>query len=528
VGRVVVTDVASSDAPQLLVELRGVGKSFGGLPVLSNIDLRLQPGSVHALVGENGAGKSTLSKIIAGLYTADSGVIVVNGEEVSFSSPREALDRGIATIAQELALVPALTVAENVFLGREPRTLGWVSRRKLRKEFTRLAERTGFTFNPDAQVGSLRTADQQKVEILRALARGASLIIMDEPTAALSAHDTELLHGVVRQLAATGHTVLLISHYLREVIELCDTVTILRDGQLIRTAPTADETEASLIEGMLGRSLGSVFPPKAPAPTDGDDVLTVTDLVGPGVNGVSLSLRPGEIVGLAGLVGAGRSEIAHAIYGAVRRSGGSVAVGGVECGPSITGALRSGIFLIPESRKEQGLVLGRPIRQNVTLSNLNEVAIGGWVNPNRERRAARGMLERVTVAGDDRRNVSALSGGNQQKVLFARALQRTRKVLIADEPTRGVDVGSRRAIYDLIAEQAAQGIGVLVISSDVEEVLGLAHRILVIRAGRVVAELSGDQMTEENVITAAFADPITVGPTPAGPTTAGPITTESY
>jgi len=258
-----------------------------------------------------------------------------------------------------------------------------------------------------------------------------------------------------------------------------------------------------------------VFPPKPPVPTGDGHVLTVTDLVGPGVNGVSLSIRAGEIVGLAGLVGAGRSEIAHAIYGAVRRSAGTVEVDGVECGSSVPSALASGIFLIPESRKEQGLVLGRPIRQNVTLSNLTQVSSGGWVRPSRERAQARDMLERVTVAGDDRRSVNALSGGNQQKVLFARALQRARKVLIADEPTRGVDVGSRRAIYDLIVEQAAQGIGVLVISSDVEEVLGLAHRILVVRGGRIVAEFSGDTMTEENIITAAFADPTTIESTRA-------------
>ena len=502
--------LASVGTPQLLVELRGVGKSFGGVPVLTDIDLRLEPGSVHALVGENGAGKSTLSKIIAGIYSADSGDLLVDGEQQNFGTPREALDRGIAAIAQELALVPALSVAENVFLGREPRTLGWIGRRQLRKEFIALAERTGFALDPDVPVGALRTADQQKVEILRALARGASLIIMDEPTAALSGRDTELLHGVVRQLAASGHTVLLISHYLSEVLELADTITILRDGRLIRTAPAAGETEATLIEGMLGRTLGSVFPEKPPLP-EGDEVLVVTDLVAPGVNGVSLTVRAGEIVGLAGLVGAGRSEIAHAIYGSVRRSSGSVEVGGADCGQSIPDALDKGIFLIPESRKEQGLVLGRPIRQNVTLSNLALVTNGNWVMPAKERRASHEMLERVTVAGDDRRDVSSLSGGNQQKVLFARALQKSRKVLIADEPTRGVDVGSRRAIYDLIVDQAAQGIGVLVISSDVEEVLGLAHRILVIRAGRVVAELTGADMTEEKVLTAAFADPITSG-----------------
>ncbi|MFN3708757.1 sugar ABC transporter ATP-binding protein [Microcella sp.] len=504
-------DTATAGTPQLLIELRGVGKSFGGTPVLRDIDLTLEPGSVHALVGENGAGKSTLSKIISGVYTADTGQLLIDGKPAHFSTPREALDRGIATIAQELALVPELTVAENVFLGREPRTAGWIDRKQLRAEFVAVAERTGFDLDPDAVVGGMRTADQQKVEILRALARGASLIIMDEPTAALSNHDAELLHGVVRQLADSGHTVLLISHFLAEVLDLADTVTILRDGQHIRTAPAADETEASLIEGMLGRTLGSVFPEKPTVDPAAPEVLRVTDLVAPGVNGVSLTVRAGEIVGLAGLVGAGRSEIAHAIYGSTPRSSGLVEIDGVSCPADVPRTLKKGIFLIGESRKEQGLVLGRPIRDNVTLSNMAQVAPGGWVRTADERRASRGLLERVTVAGDDRRAVSALSGGNQQKVLFGRALQKARRLLIADEPTRGVDVGSRRAIYELIAQQAEQGIGVLVISSDVEEVLGLAHRVLVIRAGRVVAELTGDEMTEENIITAAFADPTPVG-----------------
>jgi ABC-type sugar transport system ATPase subunit len=502
---------ASVGAPQLLVELRGVGKTFGGLSVLSGIHLRLEPGSVHALVGENGAGKSTLSKIISGVYSADSGTMLIDDEEASFSSPREALDRGIATIAQELALVPELSVAENVFLGREPRRFGFIGRRRLKRDYLAIAKRTGFDLPADAIVGGMRTADQQKVEIMRALARGASLIIMDEPTAALSAHDTELLHRVVRQLAAEGHTVLLISHFLSEVLELADTVTILRDGRLIRTRPAAEETESSLIEGMLGRSLGSVFPEKPDADARGEVVLSVRDLVAPGVYGVSFDVRAGEIVGLAGLVGAGRSEIAHAVFGSAPRNAGTVAVDGIEAPASIAGTLKRGIFLLPESRKDQGLVLGRPIRDNVTLSNMDEVAIGGWVFANAERRASRSMLDRVTVAGDDRRPVSALSGGNQQKVLFGRALQRARRVLIADEPTRGVDVGSRRAIYDLIVEQAAQGLGVLVISSDVEEVLGLAHRVLVVRGGTIVGEFAGEAMTEENIITAAFADPITNG-----------------
>lgn len=511
---------ADAGVPQLTVELRDVGKSFGGLPVLRHIDLTIRPGTVHALVGENGAGKSTLAKIIAGLYSADDGQVLVGGESVHFGSPREALDRGIATIAQELALVPALSVAENVFLGREPRRAGFIGRRRLAAEYRSLSERTGFALPADVPVGALRTADQQKVEILRALARGASVIIMDEPTAALSGADADLLHAVVRQLAASGHTVVLISHFLREVLDLADEITVLRDGRLIRTAPAADETEESLIEAMLGRTLGAVFPEQPPVPADVEPVLTVTDLEAPGVKGVSFSVRPGEIVGLAGLVGAGRSEIVHAIFGAAGRHGGAVellesgADGSsqrVAVGASVPAALQAGLFLIPESRKEQGLVLGRPIRDNVTLSNLAAFARAGWVRTRAERQDARAMLDQVTVAGDDRRDVSSLSGGNQQKVLFARALQRPRRVLIADEPTRGVDVGSRRAIYDLIVAEAARGVGVIVVSSDVEEVLGLAHRILVIRSGRVVAELTGEDRTEAHVLTAAFADPITSG-----------------
>jgi len=496
-----------SDSPQPHVELRGVGKSFGGTPILSGIDLAVASGSIHGLVGENGAGKSSLSKIIAGLITADEGEVHVEGQPVAFRSPREALTHGVATIAQELALVPALTVAENVFLGTEPRQAGFVQRRALRARFEELVRETGFDLRADAIVGTLRTADQQKVEVLRALASGASFIIMDEPTAALSGPDVRRLHEIVRSLARSGRTVLLISHFLSEVLELCDTVTVLRDGRLVRTSPAAAETESTLIEAMLGRSLGSVFPPKLAPGRDAEEVLAVRDLVAPGVNGVSFSVRAGEIVGLAGLIGAGRSEIAHAIFGSAKRRSGTVTLEGARgAGYGISRSLRSGVFLIPESRKQQGLVLQRSVRENVALANLSLFSRLGWIRRGVERREAARVLHEVTVQGDDRRGVALLSGGNQQKVLFARALEHPRRLLIADEPTRGVDIGSRRAIYDLIVEQAARGVAVIVISSDVEEVLGLAHRVLVIRRGRIAAELSGDRMTEENVLVAAFAE----------------------
>lgn len=302
---------------------------------------------------------------------------------------------------------------------------------------------------------------------------------------------------------------LLISHFLSEVLELADDITILRDGELIRTSPAKKETEDSLISGMLGRELSSLFPKKPAEPKDSaSPVLTVRGMIAPGVNRVSLDIRPGEIVGLAGLVGAGRSEIAHAIFGSTKRVSGTVTVDGVAVSQGVRASLARGIFLIPESRKDQALFLQRPIRENVTMSNLARFARALWIRRTREQASVADILDRVTVRGSDTRLVSALSGGNQQKVVFGRALQTPRRVMIADEPTRGVDVGSRRAIYDLIVEQAKAGTGVLVISSDVEEVIGLCHRVLVVRAGSIVAQFTGDDMTETNIIGAAFTQAI--------------------
>ena len=491
------------------VELLGISKHFGGAQALSDVTLRVTAGTVHALVGENGAGKSTLSKVCAGVITPDAGQVRVDGNDVTFRSPRDALARGIATIAQELALVPRLTVAQNVFLGSEPRRLGLLDARSLRRRYAELAAQVGFELPSDVPVGQLRTADQQKVEIMRALSRGASFIIMDEPTAALSRHDTERLHETIRSLARTGRTVLLISHFLSEVLSLADTVTILRDGRHVRTAPAAEESEASLIEGMLGRSLDSVFPPKPPAPgADAPEVLSVHDLRAPGVRGVSLGVRAGEIVGLAGLVGAGRSELVLALSGASRVTEGHVTLGHeVADMRTPAEALGRGVVLIPESRKEQAVVPLRSVAENVTLASLPTFSSAGLVRRRRERVAARDALDRTQVRGSSpRMPMASLSGGNQQKALFARALLCGPRVLIADEPTRGVDVGSRRAIYELLAEQARQGVAVIVVSSDVEEVLGLAHRVVVMRGGRVTGELTGSDMTEENVLRAAFLE----------------------
>ncbi len=491
------------------VELRDISKSFGGTRALEGVSLAIGRGRIHALVGENGAGKSTLGKIIAGAHTADSGQLLLDGEPVRFHSPRDAISRGVILIAQELAVVPSLTVEQNVFLGVEPRQAGFQARRELRRKYRELAATVGFALDGAANAGSLRTADQQKVEILRALSRNARLIVMDEPTAALSRPDVEALHVVIRQLASQGTTVVLVSHFLSEVLELADEVTILRDGRLVHTVPTAGQTEESLMAAMLGRSLDATFPAKQPPVADARTVLSVRELTAPGVNGVSFELRAGEILGLAGLVGAGRSEVARAIYRANRVHSGEVSVLRGGNNVAVTGtprsAMRSGVLMIPESRKEQGLLLGRPVRENVSISALAQVSRAGIMQAGPERRRVRDVLARVDARGGGQSlPAAALSGGNQQKLLFARSLLRDPAVLIADEPTRGVDVGAKRAIYELLASFTAGGMGVLLISSDVEEILGLAHRVLVMRGGRITAELTGDGITEAAILGAAF------------------------
>jgi rhamnose transport system ATP-binding protein len=497
-----------SDAP--LVEARGVSKRFGGVQAVDGVSVAIAPASVHGLVGENGAGKSTLAKMIGGVYAPDAGELLVDGEPVRLGSPRDALALGIATIAQEIALVPARSVLENVFLGLETRRLGVVDRRALRRRYAELDDRTGFGLDPDIKVGALRTADQQKAEILRALARSARLILMDEPTASLTKDESGRLLRIVADLAAGGTAVLLVSHNLPEVLEAAATVTVMRDGRLVRTAPTSEETPESLVLGMVGRELELTFPPKTPPPADAPVVLEAEGLTRAGaVEDVSLTVRQGEIVGLAGLVGSGRSEVARLLFGADRLDAGELRVDGQAVrlrGPKH--AARLGIALVPESRKEQGLLMMRSIRENATLATLPRYATAGLIHPGEERERATALARRLDVrAPNTGTRVGSLSGGNQQKVLFAKWLAVEPRVLIADEPTRGIDVAAKQQIHGLIADLAAGGMAVVLISSEIDEVLGLSHRVLVMRRGRVVQELAGDEATDENVMRAAFATP---------------------
>jgi rhamnose transport system ATP-binding protein len=486
----------------------GMTKRYGGVPALSDVSLTISPGTVHALVGENGAGKSTLGKIISGVIGPDEGTMTLGGEPLSFKSPREALAYGIVTIVQELAIVPGLTVAENVYLGVETSRAGFVRRRESRRRFRELAKTVGFDLSPDRRAGSLSIADQQKVEIMRALARNASIVVMDEPTAALSGNETVALHKIIRSLSRDGKSVVLISHFLSEVLALADVITTLRDGRLIRTVDAKDANEDSLIEGMLGHSLLTAFPEKAIAQDDRAVVLEVEHLSAPSVKDCSLVLHEQEILGIAGLVGAGRSELARAIFRDSKVSGGTVRLkGALLTGRSPSRSIRRGLVFIPESRKEMGLLVGRSVKENISLSRLDLVSRLGWIAGFRERRKVTELMNAVTVrAASIRMPVSMLSGGNQQKLLFARTVMCSPSVLIADEPTRGVDVGSKRKIYDLLTEMAESGMGVVVISSDLEEVLGLAHRVLVMRHGRIITELSGERMNEQTVLAAAFAE----------------------
>jgi ABC-type sugar transport system ATPase subunit len=489
------------------VALRDASKSFGGVQALRHVEIEVHHGEVRGLVGENGAGKSTLSRVIAGLVALDSGELQVNGEKASFTSPRDALRHGITMMTQEISLVPQRSVVENVFLGFESSRFRLVDRQALTSRFALLNDEASFDLNPNALVGSLRLGDQQKVEILRALARNAELLIMDEPTAALSRSEAQALFAVIKRLRERGTTIIYVTHFLTEVLALADSVTVMKDGRIVDTRPASDQSPKGLVTAMLGRSLEMAFPPKNPPAYPREVAMSVRGLSrGRLVHDVSFDLHRGEIVGLAGLVGAGRTELARAIFGADPVDAGTISIDGrliPMSGPAA--AIRHGIAMLPESRKTQGLIMSRPVIENVSLPHLREVSAAGLVKRDAERTRVRRALADVGVdVGRMQLPVFMLSGGNQQKTLFAKWIFKTPRVLLADEPTRGVDVGAKLGIYRLIHEAAAAGMAVLMISSELEELLGLAHRILVMRLGRMVGEFPAEARAEHDIMVAAF------------------------
>jgi len=488
------------------IRLVSIGKRYSGTKALDDVSVEVAGGTVHALVGANGAWKSTLGKIVGGVIRPDDGELFVDDRLVRYSSPREARTDGIATIAQELAPVPQMTVIENVFLGIEPRRSGLVQRRQMRTRYQELVSQWGFELDGQVKVGALRTADKQKVEILRAVACEARVIVMDEPTSSLTSVETKTLHRMIRTLRESGRTIVYVSHFLDEVLELADTVTVLRSGRLVRTGPAAAETEQSLVAGMFGVAAEAEHFEK-PQGSTAPVLLEVSGLHRKGVLAdVSLQIRAGEIVGLAGLVGSGRSELARAIAGADPIDRGTIAVDGTTRHiRSPADAMAAGMAFLPESRKDDGLFMELSLASNTTFADLRAVASRlGVLRRAVEREKSRSLLKSLSVEPPNpSMRVANLSGGNQQKVLFARWLFRNPRVLILDEPTRGVDVAARAAIHRLINDLAAQGTAVLLISSEIEEVLGLAHRVLVMRLGSITREFGADPPLDA-VMEAAF------------------------
>ncbi|WP_251858573.1 sugar ABC transporter ATP-binding protein [Herbiconiux sp. L3-i23] len=482
-----------------------MSKSFAGVQALRSVHLDVLPGEVHCVLGQNGAGKSTLIKILAGAYQPDEGEIVWNGEPAAIGSPVAALGLGIATMYQELDVVDGLSITENVYLGHELATVGFLKSRDANNRVRELLRRLGHPdLSPTREVGTLSAAEKQIVSMARALSHDIRLIIMDEPSAVLDSEEVDNLFRVVRDLTASGIAVIYISHRLEEIRRIGDRITVIKDGATTASGlAVADTPTADLITLMTGRAIANVFPPR-PAPRPGaEELLRVDDLGLRGwFEGVSFSVRAGEVVGLAGLVGSGRSEILETVYGARKATSGSVTVGGRPLGRgSVPGAVDAGIGLSPEERKSQGLILDEPIYRNVTLSTFARFARGGFLRERAEIRAASEQIDALELRpADPERATRTLSGGNQQKILLGRWLLHDTKVLLLDEPTRGVDVGARAEIYALIARLAAEGAAIVVVSSEIEEVLGLSDRVLVIAEGRVVHEGPAKDIDEHRVL----------------------------
>ncbi|MET9684511.1 sugar ABC transporter ATP-binding protein [Streptomyces coeruleorubidus] len=489
-----------------LLSMSGITKSFPGVRALDGVDLDVQAGEVHCLLGQNGAGKSTLIKVLAGAHQPDTGEIRWRGEAVTLRSPIAAMRLGIATIYQELDLVEHLSVAENVHLGHEPTTAGFVVRGKAAKESTAaLLKRLGHAeIDPARLVGELSAAQQQIVSMARALSHDVRLIVMDEPSAALDPDEVDNLFRIVGDLTATGVAVVYISHRLEEIRRIGDRVTVLKDGRAVANGLPAKTTPTrEVVALMTGRNVEYVFPDRPVSPPPGEPVLTVRGLSRAGeFEPLDLDVRPGEIVGLAGLVGSGRSEILETVYGARKPTSGQVLVDGKPLKPgSVRAAVRAGLGLAPEERKAQALLMLESVTRNVSVSSMSRFSRGGWIDRGAELGAARAATRELSLRPDNPSvPVRTLSGGNQQKAVLARWLLRGCRVLLLDEPTRGVDVGARAELYAVVRRLADEGLAVLLVSSEVPEVLGLADRVLVLREGRVVHTAPARELDEHRVL----------------------------
>jgi ABC-type sugar transport system ATPase subunit len=471
------------------------------MTALRDVSFDIAAGSCHAICGENGAGKSTLGKILAGLHAPDEGAMELDGRPVKFATPRDALAAGVAMVHQELAFCDNLTVGDNLCLRSIPRRNGFVDSAAMRRRSLELLGAVGAQIDPDRRMQSLSVAEQQMVQIAAAVGEGAKVIIFDEPTSSLGDAEAERLYALIRRLRDRGVTQLYVSHRMHEIFALCDTITVLRDGQHVSTQPTEALTESSLVAQMIGRELAEYLPSHAAA-ARGEERLRVNGLSSPGLfSDVSFSVHAGEVVGLAGLVGAGRSEIARAIFGLDPKVRGTIAVRGSATSiRNPRDAMKLGIGFVPEDRKKQGLVLGMRSRENATLPTLRRFATGGWIDRQKEADAVATSFQRVGLKTGRESAVQSLSGGNQQKVVLSKWLTANSDLLILDEPTRGVDVGAKAELHAWIDQRATEGAAILLISSELPELLSLSSRVLVLREGRIRGELPRVEATQDAVL----------------------------
>lgn len=498
-----------------LIELIGVSKSFPGVNALSNVDLKLYPGQIHALLGENGAGKSTLIKVISGVYVRDKGIIKMNDKEVNFTNTRQSMAEGISVIHQELSVIPDLTVAENIYLGRECKIgkTGLIDKKKMFSDAGKLLESIGIRINPKAMIRKLNNADKQMVEIARAVSQNSSLVIMDEPTSSLSDNEVEALFRVIEGLKKENVAVVYISHRLKEITRICDMVTILRDGHVVKTVGINEVDENQMVTLMVGREI-TQFYGKSEQSSFGENVLEVKNYTSKGFfEDVSFSVRKGEILGFSGLIGAGRTEVMRAIFGADPIDSGECIYNGKKVRfTTPQQAIKAGIGLIPEDRRNQGLLLSKSIKENTTLASLYENSNKGFIDLNWEKNVSKEYIEKLrTKTPSEETPAQNLSGGNQQKVVLAKWLVAESKLLIMDEPTRGIDVNAKSEIYSLMKEYVKQGGCIIMVSSELPEVLGVSDRIVVMRQGRIMGIIDAKDATEKAIMKLASISQLNIG-----------------
>ena len=495
-----------AEARTPLLEMRGITKQFPGVLALNQVSLEVYPGEVLALVGENGAGKSTLMKILSGVYRKDAGEILIDGAPVDIAGPLHSRNLGINIIYQELNVLNNMNIAENIFVGREKKKNGLVDKKLQHDEARRLLNRVGLDVDTHTKTGRLSTAQKQMVEVAKALSYNARLIIMDEPTSSLTDKETDMLMNIIRALRESGVAIVFISHRMNEIFEIADRIAVMRDGQMVQCVDAKEATEQSIIAAMVGRDVKNLFA-KEPAPI-GDVALEVRNLSTKGfLKDISFNVRAGEIVGFAGLVGAGRSEVMRAVFGIDPRLSGEILVKGKPVNIRTTvDALKAGLGFVPEDRKEQGLILKMSVLHNTSIAALKSVADGWFLNKGRERQLAKEFVEKLRVkTPSTEQRVMNLSGGNQQKVVIAKWMATHPTVLILDEPTRGIDVGAKKEIHLLMSELVRQGVAIIMISSELPEILGMSDRIYVMHDGRIKGEIARSDATQESIMKMAIS-----------------------